>query len=255
MKSLKSFLTTVFCTLLLVSPALAADGQPLAGVKDLFDKGGWVMIVIVGLSVVGVAFALERLVGLRRSRLVPETIRTAVATATSHGSVENLRTLVNVENTPLARIIAIGLKRAHAGVSEMERAMEAQGILESSRLQRPIRPIGVLAQVEPLLGLLGTILGMITTFNLLHTTSAAERVSKLAPGIGQALYTTAAGLAIAIPFVLIHHHLQGRVIKAAEEWSVIGTDLVELVHQVGKGVEPKATPSQNPKPKEQAAQA
>ena len=63
----------------------------------------------------------------------------------------------------------------------------------------------------PLLGLLGTILGMITTFNLLGDTSPAERVQKLAPGIGQALYTTAAGLSVSIPFVMLHHYLIGRL--------------------------------------------
>ena len=110
--------------------------------------------------------------------------------------------------------------------------MEAVGAHEVARLRRPVRPLAVLATVEPLLGLLGTILGMISTFNMLHTTSAAERVEKLAPGIGQALYTTAAGLCVAIPFVMLYHYLNGRVNRAAEEWSLVGTDLALAFDEV-----------------------
>ncbi len=245
MNSLRKTLLSSLFLLFFVAPIFAADGKPLAGVKDLFDKGGFVMMIIVGLSVIGVALACERLVSLRQAKLVPRNLKTAVATARNVGSTDQLKSLVDQGKTPLARILKVGLARASGGIPEMERAMESQGALESDRLMRPIRPIGILAQVEPLLGLLGTILGMITTFNLLHTTSAAERVTTLAPGIGQALYTTAAGLAIAIPFVLMHHHLQGRVMRATEEWSVLGTDLVDLVFQpsVAARTKPEATPA------------
>ncbi len=182
---------------------------------------------------------MERLVSLRSRRLVPVNIREGLERARSSGCVEELDELIQDEATPLARILVAGRKRQSWGIAEMERAMEAQGELECTRLRRPIRPLATLAQVEPLLGLLGTIIGMITTFNLLHTTSAAERVSRLAPGIGQALYTTAAGLAVAIPFVLLHHHLQGRVMRTVEEWNVLGTSYVELCHKVSHARSPQ----------------
>ncbi|MFT7620174.1 MAG: biopolymer transport protein ExbB [Planctomycetota bacterium] len=239
MNLVKKTLTACLMLAALPSTLFAAGEEPLEGVKDLFDKGGFVMVIIVALSVIGVALAFERFVNLRRSRLVPKNLKEAMKSAQESGSAHDLKSILSAQATPLARILHVGMVRSNAGITEMERSMEAQGELESAKLQRPIRPLGVIAQVEPLLGLLGTILGMITTFNLLHTTSAAERVSKLAPGIGQALYTTAAGLAIAIPFVLIHHHLQGRVMKAAEEWSVMGTDLVELLHNSTERNEPK----------------
>ena len=249
MKSIRTTITATTLILLSSSPLYAESEVPLEGVKDLFDKGGFVMMIIVGLSVVGVAFALERLVSLRKSRLLPAKIKSGLEEAKNSGTPETLHQEIKAGTTPLARVLKAGLSRSNMGVAEMERSMEAQGELEAARLLRPVRPIATLAQVEPLLGLLGTILGMISTFNLLHTTSAAERVSKLAPGIGQALYTTAAGLAIAIPFVLIHHYLQGRVLRATEEWSVMGTDLVELVNR------PVGAPKQDESPRQPEASA
>ncbi len=213
----------------------APETEPLlgGGLADIFEKGGVVMYIIVGLSVVGLAFAFERLVALRRGVLVPRSWIGGLHEAVKSGDSAKVQQLLDEEKGPLARILAAGFAVRDTGRREMERVMEAVGTHELSRVKRPIGPLAVLATVEPLLGLLGTILGMISTFNLLQSTSAADRVATLAPGIGQALYTTAAGLCVAIPFVLLHHYLTGKAHRIAEDWSLVGTEFVADWHVEG----------------------
>lgn len=206
--------------------ARAADG-PLGGdVIDVVEKGGVVMGVILVLSVIGLALAFERLVALRRGVLVPRSLKEGIEQAAAQGDVEGMNRVVEGEKGPLARMLAAGLRWREHGPEPVESAMESAGQGELAGLKRRVRPLAILATIEPMLGLLGTVLGMIDTFNTLHGTSAAERVAKLAPGIGQALYTTAAGLCTAIPFVLLFHYLNGRANRAAEEWTQIGNEMV-----------------------------
>ncbi|MAG56856.1 MAG: hypothetical protein CMJ83_11235 [Planctomycetes bacterium] len=209
------------------APPEAAD-QPDkllgGGIVDILEKGGPVMILILVGSIIALALAFERAVSLRRRTLLPRDLVGALKEA--GGDVDRLEQAVQDRKGPLARIVSAGLRRKSLGADAIEAGMEAQGGHEVERLKRPVRPIAILATIQPLLGLLGTILGMIGTFNVLAGTAAAERVEKLAPGIGQALYTTAAGLCAAIPCVLLFHWLNGRVNRAAEEWSNVGTDVI-----------------------------
>ena len=206
----------------------AAEPEPLlgGGISQILDTGGIVMIIILVGSVVGLALAMERLVTLRRSALVPSDFVEEVKAATEKRDWKTLESVCNAGKGPLARILQAGFRLGRHDAREMERAMESRGRHEVVTLRRPVKPIAILATISPLLGLLGTILGMIATFNLLGDTSPADRVQTLAPGIGKALYTTAAGLCVAIPFVILYHVLTGRILRAASEWSLIGTDIL-----------------------------
>ncbi len=213
------------------APAVAAEPAPLlsGGILDVLRKGGPVMLVILVASVVGLAIALERLVALRRPKLAPGDLMGSVKAALANADFDGLARAVEDRSEPLARILAAGLAQRDLGSEHVERVMIAEGSREVARLKRPVRPLAILATVEPLLGLLGTVLGMISTFNVLHTTSVSDRVQKLAPGIGEALYTTVGGLVAAIPFVVLSHYLVGRVNHAADAWSGVGTELVNAL--------------------------
>ena len=228
--------TRTLAFLFIFSPLLhAEDTAPLLGgsLLDVLEKGGTVMVIILIGSVIGLALGFERLVSLRRRTLCPPDLCAELEKAVKSHDWSNIADDVGQRKGSLACIVAEGLKRIDHGAGEVERTMEAVGGHEVARLKRPVRPIAILATVMPLLGLLGTILGMITTFNLLGSTSPAERVQMLAPGIGQALYTTAAGLCVSIPFVLLHHILVGRVNRAAERWSRLGSDIVLAIREKG----------------------
>lgn len=221
------------CSLAWAGAPVADDEKLLGGgVIDVIEKGGAVMIIILVGSVVALALAFERSVSLRRTVLMPQDLIRSLTDA--GGDAARIEQAVSEHPGPLSRILSAGLRRRHLGTHAIEQGMEAQGGQEVARLKRPVRPIAILATVQPLLGLLGTIFGMIGTFNVLAGTAAAERVEKLAPGIGQALYTTAAGLCAAIPCVLLYHWLVGRVNRAAEEWSTVGTDVVLALEATGR---------------------
>jgi biopolymer transport protein ExbB len=235
---LKTWCLSLSFVLVASSLALAGDGSTQApesapllggGLGDIIDTGGWVMIVILAASVVGLALALERFVALRQSILVPKDLVEEVRAAAERGDLDAVRARADGAKGPLARMLDAGFRIGRGDSREMERAMEARGQHEIARLRGPVRPLAILATVSPLLGLLGTVLGMIATFNMLGGTSPADRVETLAPGIGKALYTTAAGLCVAIPFVVLHHLLNSRIQRAATEWSLVGTDVVAAV--------------------------
>ena len=226
MRALTLKATSLAFVLVLARSCFAADENPLlgGGVFDILDKGGPVMILILSASVLGLALAFERMVSLRRRRLCPPELISAVQRATESGDLDSLLPATEAQS-PLARILNAGLRWRSQGSAEMEKAMESVAAQEIGRLRRPVRPIAILASIMPLLGLLGTILGMISTFNMLKGVSASDRVETLAPGIGQALYTTAAGLSVAIPFLIAYHFLSSQLNRAASEWSILGTNL------------------------------
>jgi biopolymer transport protein ExbB len=207
--------------------AETSAGRVGGSVKDVVEKGGVCMVFILIGSIAGMAIVFERLVQLRKSTLLPAATMKAVRDALAAGQKDSILAIVSGGKSSIERIIHSGLKRVSYGPQEMERFMEIIGSREVTRLKRPVKPLAVLASVEPLLGLMGTVFGMIKTFKVLNTSTAAERVSKLAPGIAEALYTTAGGLVAAVPFLIFYHYLNGRVNRAAEEWSIIGTELVE----------------------------
>lgn len=224
---------TLLVCLLALTPLLSAAPEEAAsdkllggGVQEILDRGGIVMILILLGSVVALALAFERAVATRARVLVPKRWVRELREKLEAGSMTEVGRMVAERKAPLARILLAGWKRRELGPSAAESAMEAAGGHEVARLERPIRPLSILANIQPLLGLLGTILGMIGTFNVLHDTTPSERVAKLAPGIGQALYTTAAGLCAAIPCLLLFHWLRGRVHRVAERWSQVGEEFL-----------------------------
>jgi biopolymer transport protein ExbB len=180
--------------------------------------GGWVMVPIAGCSVLAIAIILERVWILREPRvappdLVPEVWR--LVTTDSLGPVNRRRLRAG---SPLGRVIAAGL--GHAGLSRAERLerIEETGRVEAQALERHLTTLGTIAAVTPLLGLLGTVIGMIDVFAGIDAGGLGNHRA-LAGGIGEALVTTGAGLSVAIPSVAAHRYLRaraGRLIMALE---------------------------------------
>lgn len=224
--------------------AFGAEGGTalVDGMKEIVVKGGVCMIFLLIGSVMGVAIIFERFVSLRSGLLAPPSRLKALREKIRAQRFDEVRKDVDREAAPLDRILAAGLRRAEKGHDEMEKTMAAVGSRELHRLKRPSRYLAVLASVQPLLGLMGTVFGMIKTFNVLHSTSAAERVGKLAPGIAEALYTTAAGLVSAVPFLIAYHYFLGKANAAADRWSEVCTDLVDAEIAARSRVESAAAP-------------
>lgn len=196
---------------------------------DLLIQGGWFLVLIFIASLAGVAFFIERLLYLRRDHILSPRIEAEAPALIEAGDREGLRSLVEREGSPLGRVLAHGLAQPQAA-SQMREAMEDAGRRELYLMKRHTGALGSIATISPLLGLLGTVVGMIAMFQGVVAAAAVNQgaadIGTLADGIWQALLTTAAGLIVAIPVYLAHRYLLGRIDGLVWEIEGFGRDLI-----------------------------
>jgi len=188
----------------------APSAHVSTGWGERLKQGGVTGLVQLGLSVFGAGFVFERLFGLRRKFLVPVGLAARAKQMWRDGKFAELEKLGETEPSTLARTISFIAKNRQSPMVEVS---EISGELVSRELaghyQRAY-PLGIVATLAPLLGLLGMILGMITTFETVAFAGALGDPSQLAAGISEALITTGLGLAIAIPFLAAYHIFKHR---------------------------------------------
>ncbi len=177
---------------------------------ELVKAGGWLMLPIIACSVVAMAIIIERVWMLRSKRVVPENLVAKIWQAHRHQQLTNAQIAGIREGSPLGRIIAAGLINRKYSREVMKEAIEDVGRQVVHELERYLNTLGTIASITPLLGLLGTVIGMIKVFAEI-TSSGVGNPSVLAGGISEALITTAAGLCVAIPSLMFHRYLSGRV--------------------------------------------
>ncbi|RMG10788.1 MAG: MotA/TolQ/ExbB proton channel family protein [Deltaproteobacteria bacterium] len=195
---------------------------------DLLAKGGPLVVPIVLGSVVGLGVLLERLWSLRRARVAPPGLGPAVRERVRDGDLEGAMRLAELSETALGRVLSAGLSEAGAPRSEIRERVEEVGRREAAHLERYVGVLGVVAAIEPLLGLLGTVTGMIDVFQRVVDEGVGDP-KILASGIWEALITTAAGLTVAIPAYLAWRYLLARVrdlVLELEEEASLLADLV-----------------------------
>lgn len=177
---------------------------------EIVQAGGWLMIPILLCSVVAAAICVERVWTLQRSRIAPHNLLTQVWTALRNREMSADKVAELRASSPLGLVLAAGVANARRGRDVIKEAMEEAAAQVTHDLERYLTSLGVIASVAPLLGLLGTVVGMIQTFTALMLEGAGNS-SALAGGISTALITTAAGLFVAIPALMFHRFLERRV--------------------------------------------
>jgi biopolymer transport protein ExbB len=190
-------------------PATQVEAK-LSSLFDMVVSGGPVMVPIGLASVVALAYTIERLIRLRPSQLGTARLGREIVAAADQGGPAAALSLCRERPRPLARILAAGLARFGSPRLEMEKAVEDAGQRELRRLSANLRPLVVVASIAPLLGLFGTVWGIIQAFRAIGE-GGMGRPEVLSYGIGQALVTTAAGLAIAIPTQAAYYYFRGRI--------------------------------------------
>ncbi len=181
---------------------------------ELFLAGGIFMWPIVALSLVVVTFGLERTIALRRGRFVPRRLRAGLEELAAAGTLDPTRAARLCAEHPSVSgdVVRAVCARADRPLPEIERAAEVAKERAASRLYANVRPIALAVTVTPLIGLLGTVQGMIIAFYTTATLdTSANRTAELAQGIYVALVTTFAGLCVAIPAAVLAHWLEGRI--------------------------------------------
>jgi biopolymer transport protein ExbB len=193
----------------MLSLSVAADSITTIG--EFFAAGGALMWAILGCSVVVVGLAFERYLSLRRGRVLPRVVVDAVEQV-AEGRADVVAAGILEASAPAARVLAAGLRRRGRLLADVEKVMEDALAHEGARLRGNVRGILLMATIAPLLGLLGTVLGIAEAFAAVEQTGLgkAESSEALAAGIKVALYTTIFGLFVAIPATLVAAHLQAR---------------------------------------------
>lgn len=178
---------------------------------DLFLKGGWVMYPILACSIVAFAISLERAIYFLRIRNNDQILLSKIRTLLETGKIEECISICNSSRGPVATAINICLKNIHKGQMKIERVIEHKGSEILTQMERHLRILASIAQATPLLGLLGTVMGMIKAFMKIEELGGRVNATALAGGIWEALLTTAFGLIVAIPAMLIYHYFEGKV--------------------------------------------
>ena len=196
---------------------------------ELIKAGGLLMWPIILCSVIAMAITLERLWAYRKRRVVPEHLLAQVWQLNKKGklSVSHIQSVR--ETSLLGRVLAAGLNNMEHSREVMKEAIEEEGRQVVHELDKYLNTLGTIASIAPLLGLLGTVIGMIKVFTAI-TTAGVGNPAVLASGISEALITTAAGLSVAIPSLIAHRYLTGRVEELSIAMEEQAVKMVEVMH-------------------------
>ncbi len=190
--------------------------------------GGPVMIPIGLCSVVALATFFERLWSLRRERVVPQSFSMELIELVRQERWSDAITLCRKRDAAIARVLEVALEARHEARSLIKERVEEVGRREAAEMERYVPVLGTIASISPLLGLLGTVGGMILTFQVIEQQGVGE-VGALAGGISQALITTFAGLSVGIPAVVANRYILARVDSLIIDLEEVALGVVNLL--------------------------
>ena len=196
---------------------------------ELVKAGGWLMVPILLCSVIAMAIIAERFWTLQRKRITPSNLLVQVWQWAKSGNVNEDRIRALRKSSPLGRILAAGLANRNSSREMMKENIEDVGRHVVHDLDRHLNTLGTIASITPLLGLLGTVIGMIKVFAVI-TTQGVGDPGVLAGGISEALITTAAGLTVAIPALMFHRYFRGHVDELVVTMEQEALKMVEAMH-------------------------
>ncbi|MFN0054887.1 MAG: MotA/TolQ/ExbB proton channel family protein [Planctomycetales bacterium] len=205
-------------------------GIPMT-VSKMFEAGGVLMYPIALCSIVMLAFGVERMVVLRRRRVIPNDFVKRFLEHLERSELDRDEALKLCEEnaSPVAEVFAHGVRKWGKPSVEVEQAIIDGGERQVGQLRKHLRILNAISTVSPLLGLLGTVFGMIKCFNEIANSSAMGKSEQLAGGIGEALITTAAGLTVAIPALMLYLFFASRVDSLVMQMDSLAQKVVNLI--------------------------
>ena len=196
---------------------------------DTFARGGLVMYPILLCSLIALTLIIERLFYFARVQANPGELLTRVRRALGAGKPDEAVGMCRVHPSPVAQVILAALVERENGKAAIEEAIEEAGFRETPKVERYLVALGVIAKVATLLGLYGTVLGMIKSFDIIASAGLVGDTSGVAAGIAVALITTAAGLTGAIPVTIFYHYFATRAQKIIYEMERIGMETAAIL--------------------------
>lgn len=199
----------------------------------IVEAAGWPIWFLIMASVIAVALIIERLTFLRSKNVAPAALLDEVVQELKQRGVSEAMLSNLAEGSPLGRIFAAGLRNIKSTPEVMKESIEEAGRTTTHELERFLTTLGTIASISPLLGLFGTVVGMIEIFGA--QTAVGNTPAILAHGISVALYNTAFGLIVAVPSMIFYRHFRAKVDSLVIEMEQQAIRLVEIVHGTRKG--------------------
>lgn len=204
------------------------EQTPRMSMLELLRKGGYFMIPIGACSLIGLGIIVERFIALRRGAIIPPGFLDGLKNVFHNGVEDRQQGLghCRANDSPVARVAAAGISKLHRDEQSVEQAIEDAGANEVAKLRRNLRMLYGVAAVSPMLGLLGTVWGMIQAFQV-ASVKGLGRAEALATGIYEALVTTFAGLIVAIPAMIFYYYFQGKIERIVSEMNDLSVQFLE----------------------------
>lgn len=196
---------------------------------EIIKSGGWLMIPLIACSIIAISIIAERFWSLQTKRIAPSELITQIWQWLRFKQVDDHHIKSLQENSPLGQILAAGLINRDRSREIIKESIEDIGRHVTSSLERNLNTLGTIAAISPLLGLLGTVFGMIKVFAVI-TTEGVGNPETLASGISVALITTATGLIVAIPSLIFYRYFRGKINLLVVGMEQEAIKLVEILH-------------------------
>ncbi|MBI5625611.1 MAG: MotA/TolQ/ExbB proton channel family protein [Nitrosomonadales bacterium] len=199
----------------------------------IVEAAGWPIWFLILASVIAVGLIIDRLMYLRIKRIAPPALLDEVVNELKQRGISDGMLSKLAGSSPLGRIFSAGLKNIKSTPEVMKESIEEAGRIVTHDLERFLTTLGTIASISPLLGLFGTVVGMIEIFGSQNVTGNSPAI--LAHGISVALYNTAFGLIVAIPSMIFYRHFRAQVDSLTIEMEQQAVKLIEIVHGQRKG--------------------
>jgi len=201
---------------------------------DLALKGGWIMIPIIALSFVAVFIFFDRFFAIKKAGKVDDLLLDKVREHISHGKIDSALALARSQDTPTARMIEKGITRIGRPMTDVNAAIEIVGNLEISKLEKGLPVLASVAGGAPMIGFLGTVMGMIQAFYDMANAGNNIDVTLLSSGIYQAMVTTVAGLIVGITAYFAYNILVSNVEKVVFKMEAATSEFLDLLNEPAK---------------------
>lgn len=211
-------------------PAFAQEGGEEAASVSLFQlymAGSWPGFILTFMSMTSLGMFIERFIALQQDKMVPPDLVNTVEGLFEDEEYEEVMNICEEQPIMLTNVLAAGLPKIGTGWDNISEAMGEVASREATIMNQKISYVGLIASIAPLIGLFGTVLGMIATFNTIATSTTAPKPAELARGIQMALVTTCMGLMVAIPATVFFFFLANRVTRIVLEVNAIVEELMD----------------------------
>jgi len=219
-------------------PSLAAEEEPVEKTLSLFDllmsgglPGQIIIVVLFILLFVAIYIYFERLFAIKAASNMDSNFMNQIKDHIANGNLESAKVLCAQQNSPVSRLTAKGISRIGSPLEDINTAIENSGRLEVYRLEKNVSVLATIAGAGPMIGFLGTVIGMVLAFHQLATSSGQAEMGNLAEGIYTAMTTTVAGLIVGIVAYMGYNHLVVRTDKVVHQMEATAVDFLDLLNE------------------------